>query len=45
MKETKSTNPELIQLVRFLKKKGNANEAKIWREVAKHLAKTATCIG
>jgi large subunit ribosomal protein L18e len=40
MKETKSTNPELIQLIRFLKKQGSANEVKIWREVAKHLAKT-----
>ena len=40
MKETKSTNPQLIQLIRFLKKQGNENEAKIWREVAKHLAKT-----
>ena len=40
MKETKSTNPEVIQLIRFLKKKGNENEAKIWREVAKHLSKT-----
>jgi large subunit ribosomal protein L18e len=40
MKETKSTNPQLIQLIRFLKKQGNENEAKIWRDVAKHLAKT-----
>jgi large subunit ribosomal protein L18e len=40
MKETKSTNPELVQLIRFLKKQGSANEVKIWREVAKHLAKT-----
>ena len=40
MKETKSTNPEIIQLIRFLKKQSNENEAKIWREVAKHLAKT-----
>jgi large subunit ribosomal protein L18e len=40
MKETKSTNPEIIQLIRFLKKQGNENEAKIWRDVAKHLAKT-----
>ena len=40
MKETKSTNPEVIQLIRFLKKQSNENEAKIWREVAKHLSKT-----
>ncbi len=40
MKETKSSNPELVQLIRFLKKQGNENEAKIWRDVAKHLTKT-----
>jgi large subunit ribosomal protein L18e len=40
MKQTKSTNPEVIQLIRFLKKQSNENEAKIWREVAKHLSKT-----
>ena len=40
MKQTKSTNPEVIQLIRFLKKQSNENEAKIWREVAKHLSRT-----
>ena len=40
MRETKSTNPELIQLIRFLKKQSNENNAEIWRDVAKHLAKT-----
>ena len=40
MKESKSTNPELIQLIRFLKKQSREKEAKIWRTVAKHLAKT-----
>ena len=40
MKETKSTNPQLIQLIRFLKKQSNENNAEIWRDVAKHLAKT-----
>ena len=39
MKETKSTNPELIQLIRYLKKQGREKEAGIWRDVAKHLAK------
>jgi large subunit ribosomal protein L18e len=39
MKEPKSTNPELIQLIRFLKKKGREQEAGIWRDVAKHLSK------
>jgi large subunit ribosomal protein L18e len=40
MKETKSTNPQLIQLIRFLKKQSREKEAAIWRDVAKHLAKT-----
>ena len=40
MKETKSTNPELIQLIRFLKKQSREKEADIWRDVAKHLAKS-----
>lgn len=40
MKETKSTNPEIIQLIRFLKKQSNENKAKIWRDVAKQIAKT-----
>jgi large subunit ribosomal protein L18e len=39
VKETKSTNPELIQLIRFLKKQSRENNADIWRDVAKHLAK------
>ena len=38
MKETKSTNPELIQLIRFLKKKGREKNAAVWRDVAEHLA-------
>jgi large subunit ribosomal protein L18e len=39
VKETKSTNPELIKLIRFLKKQSREKEAKIWRTVAEHLAK------
>ncbi len=39
MKQTKSTNPELIQLIRFLKKQGREKEAVIWRDVAEQLAK------
>jgi large subunit ribosomal protein L18e len=39
VKETKSTNPELIQLIRFLKKQSKEKNANIWRDVAKHLAK------
>ena len=40
MKQTKTTNPELIQLIRFLKKQGREKEAAIWRDVAEQLAKT-----
>jgi large subunit ribosomal protein L18e len=40
MKETKSTNPELIQLIRFLKKQSREKDARLWRDLAKHLAKT-----
>jgi large subunit ribosomal protein L18e len=39
MRETRSTNPELIQLVRFLKKQGREKQANIWLDVAEHLAK------
>jgi large subunit ribosomal protein L18e len=40
MKESKSSNPELITLIRFLKKQSREKEASIWRDVAKHLAKS-----
>jgi len=39
VKETKSTNPELVQLIRFLKKQSREKEANVWRDVAEHLAK------
>jgi len=39
MRETESTNPELIQLVRFLKKKAKETQANIWLDVAEHLSK------
>jgi len=39
MKQTKSTNPDLIQLIRFLKKQAREKEAAIWRDVAEQLAK------
>jgi large subunit ribosomal protein L18e len=39
MRETKSTNPEIIQLIRFLKKQSKALEAGIWLDVAENLAK------
>ena len=40
MKKLKTTNPELIELVRFLKKQGRENNAEIWRDIAENLAKS-----
>ncbi len=37
MKKTKATNPELIQLIRFLRKQSNENKVEIWRDVAERL--------
>jgi len=39
MRETKTTNPEIIQLIRYLKKQSREQEAAIWRDVAAGLAK------
>ncbi len=39
MRETKSTNPEIIQLIRYLKKQSREKEAGIWLDVAENLAK------
>ncbi len=40
MKQTKSTNPERIQLIRLLKKQSRKNKAAIWVNIAKYLAKS-----
>lgn len=40
MKDTRSTNPELVQLIRFLKKQSREKDAAIWLDVAKWLAKS-----
>jgi len=39
VKKVKTTNPELVKLIRFLKKQSRENKAKIWRDVAERLAK------
>ena len=39
MKKVKTTNPELIELIRFLKKQSRENKADIWRDIAERLAK------
>ena len=38
MKKAKTTNPELIGLIRFLRKQSNENKVEIWRDIAKRLA-------
>jgi len=38
MKRVKSTNPELLDVVRFLRKKSVEGEAAIWRDVAEMLS-------
>jgi large subunit ribosomal protein L18e len=39
MKKVRTTNPELIKLIRFLKKQSRENKVNIWRDIAKDLAK------
>ncbi|HLN90085.1 MAG TPA: 50S ribosomal protein L18e [Candidatus Binatia bacterium] len=39
MRETKTTNPQLIDLIGQLKKESKAKQAAIWLDVADHLAK------
>jgi large subunit ribosomal protein L18e len=40
MKETKTTNPELISLIRLLKKESREKQAGIWLDIAEYLSKT-----
>lgn len=39
MKRTRTTNPELVQIIRYLKKQSGETHAHIWRDVAERLAK------
>lgn len=39
MRKPKTTNPELVELIRFLRKQGRENKAPIWRDIAERLAK------
>jgi large subunit ribosomal protein L18e len=39
VKKTKATNPELLEVISFLKKQCRQNDAEIWRDVAERLAK------
>ena len=40
MRETKTTNPQLTELISLLRKEGREKQAGIWLDVADHLAKT-----
>ena len=40
MKETKTTNPELIKLIGLLKKESREKQAGIWLDIAEYLSKT-----
>jgi large subunit ribosomal protein L18e len=40
MRETKTTNPQLINLIRLLRKQSREKQAPIWYDVADYLAKT-----
>jgi large subunit ribosomal protein L18e len=40
MKETKSTNPELVKLIRFLKTQSREQKAGVWHDVAENLSKS-----
>ena len=39
MRQTKSTNPEILQLIKYLKKQSAERKVGIWLDVAEHLAK------
>lgn len=39
-RKIRSTNPELISLIRLLRKAARENNANIWRAVAEHLSKS-----
>jgi len=39
MRETKSPNPQMIQLIKFLKKQSREKDAAVWLDVAEKLSK------
>jgi large subunit ribosomal protein L18e len=39
VKKAKTTNPELIEQIRFLKRQSRENKVKVWRDIAEKLAK------
>jgi len=39
VKKSKTTNPELIKLIRFLREQSRKNNVEIWKDVAERLSK------
>lgn len=39
MRKVKTTNPELIKLIRFLRRQSRENKVGIWRDIAERLSK------
>jgi large subunit ribosomal protein L18e len=39
MRKPKTTNPQLLQLIQFLRHQSKKNDAKIWKDIAERLAK------
>jgi large subunit ribosomal protein L18e len=42
MRETESTNPQRVELIRFLKRQSREKNAGIWLDIAENLAKPKT---
>jgi large subunit ribosomal protein L18e len=40
VKQARTTNPELIKLIRFLREQGKENQANVWRDIAERLARS-----
>jgi large subunit ribosomal protein L18e len=40
VKQVRTTNPELIKLIRFLRQQSKENQANIWRDIAERLARS-----
>jgi len=40
MRKIRTTNPELIKLIRTLRKKSRENKARIWRDIADRLSRS-----
>jgi large subunit ribosomal protein L18e len=41
VKKARTTNPERIELIRFLRKQGRENNASIWKDIAKRLGSSS----